>query len=284
MPAGLTEKIIEIPIVQDDILEETEFFTLSYDVLSAAFGREGFLGLNRFHFLSDQGANVQHVAFTPQPIMRAIGEVQISEGLFRPQVQLSLVEAADFDVKLEGSGGNATPSEDYSEVPQEFTIPASSSEGLDPLPILDDDKIEQEETFELRISRMGTTLDTGTIVIQDDEFLPSIGDFKSPGTYGSTLFGFKFAVDDEHLYVGDPVRLSFAQRDNLHIYERASGNKELSMGSLNPQQYGLFGSSIAVNENWMVVGQPGLQSQGEVFLYNRATRTLVREYRLAIIS
>ncbi|MDA8875863.1 hypothetical protein N9H94_00385 [Akkermansiaceae bacterium] len=227
---------------------------------------------------------MQHVAFTPQPIMRAIGEVQISEGLFRPQVQLSLVEAADFDVKLEGSGGNATPSEDYSEVPQEFTIPASSSEGLDPLPILDDDKIEQEETFELRISRMGTTLDTGTIVIQDDEFLPSIGDFKSPRTYGSTLFGFKFAVDDEHLYVGDPVRLSFAQRDNLHIYERASGNKELSMGSLNPQQYGLFGSSIAVNENWMVVGQPGLQSQGEVFLYNRATRTLVREYRLAIIS
>lgn len=163
---GRTQNSLNIPILNDDIRESLETFSV---VLSQA-----------------QGANIQDGEGTvtiqnddvdtpgPQPTLSVSG-VTVSEGTnSRARIKLSLSTAATsrVSVKLQSRDGSAKAGSDYRAISETLIFNPGQRERATNVVILNDDVREATETFNVVLAQAeGATIDTGTarVTIKDDD-------------------------------------------------------------------------------------------------------------------
>ena len=217
--AGATTGTISVPVLDDEVIEGNETFTVT---LSGAVGATIEDGEGLGTILDDDGVE-------PPPGLPtlSIGDATVDEGGGSAQFTVTLSEASDQTVTVdyETSDGTAEASSDYTTTSGTLTIAPNTTTGTISVSVLDDEVVEGDETFTVVLSgASGATIEDGeglgTITDDDGEEPPpglptlSIGDATVAEGGGSAQF---------------TVTLSEASDQTVTVdYETSDGTAEAS--------------------------------------------------------
>ena len=176
--AGEVSATVEVPVLDDDDVEESETFTLK---LSDAE-----------HATIDDGEGQATIADDDEPPPElptlSVDDPEVTEGEDATAVFTVTLSATSGDavtVAYATSDGTATMGEDYASTSGTLTIAAGEVSATVEVPVLDDDDVEENETFTLRLS------DAEHAMIDDGEGQATIADDDEPPPELPTL-----SVDD----------------------------------------------------------------------------------------
>ena len=217
--AGATTGTISVPVLDDEVIEGNEMFTVT---LSGAVGATIEDGEGLGTILDDDGVE-------PPPGLPtlSIGDATVDEGGGSAQFTVTLSEASDQTVTVdyETSDGTAEASSDYTTTSGTLTIAPNTTTGTISVPVLDDEVIEGNKTFTVTLSgAVGATIEDGEglgTILDDDGVEPppglptlSIGDATVDEGGGSAQF---------------TVTLSEASDQTVTVdYETSDGTAEAS--------------------------------------------------------
>lgn len=171
-PAGVTEVFVEIPIVDDDIYEFYESFTvqISNPIDGATIGGEtAGTATGTVSIGSDDSAPTIGIASTS--IAEAMGTVAVPITLSNPSFQ---AESVDFVTVADGAADDT----DFVAAAGTLDIPAMATEVELVLTILDDGIEEPDEDFGVQLSFASTEFldpDHARVTIVDDDFFEGGG-------------------------------------------------------------------------------------------------------------
>ena len=184
--AGSLEERIRLPIVDDTEVEPTEVFVMimtspmNADIVTTWTDRAYIFIID-----DDVAASV------------SVADTTVEENAGRPAqfaVSLSRLTATDVTISYETVDGSASAGDDYVAASDSVTIEAGSLSESVSIDILDDDVVEGDETFDLRLTAasgatLGSTLATA-IIGDDDVDLPviSIGSRQTVESTGRLVF------------------------------------------------------------------------------------------------
>ena len=169
VPAGDTTGEIRVPVLDDDEVEEAESFTLTLsDPTNATIDDDEGIGT-----IADDDDDVP----PPELPTLSVDDPTVTEGEAAAVFTVTLSSASDEAVTaaFATSDGTATAGEDYTSTNGTLTIPAGDLTGEISVPVLDDDDVEEAETFNLTLSdATNATLDDGRgeATIEDDDEPP----------------------------------------------------------------------------------------------------------------
>ena len=162
--AGDRRATVEVPILDDDALEDPETFTVTLSAPTNAMIEDS-RGVGTITDAND----------ADKPPSLSIGDVTVAElpdAVATFTVTLSGTMAESVMVDYATSDGTAKAGTDYTRTGGTLTIPAGDRTSNVPVPVLDDDKAEQAETFSATLSNPvnATIADPqGTATITDDD-------------------------------------------------------------------------------------------------------------------
>ena len=162
--AGDRRATVEVPILDDDALEDPETFTVTLSAPTNATIEDS-RGVGTITDAND----------ADKPPSLSIGDVTVAElpdAVATFTVTLSGTMAESVMVDYATSDGTAKAGTDYTRTGGTLTIPAGDRTSNVPVPVLDDDKAEQAETFSATLSNPvnATIADPqGTATITDDD-------------------------------------------------------------------------------------------------------------------
>ena len=162
--AGDRRAMVEVPILDDDTLEDSETFTVTLSAPTNATIEDS-RGVGTITDAND----------ADKPPSLSIGDVTVAElpdAVATFTVTLSGTMAESVTVDYATSDGTAKAGTDYTRTGGTLTIPAGDRTSNVPVPVLDDDKAEQAETFTATLSNPvnATIADPqGTATITDDD-------------------------------------------------------------------------------------------------------------------
>ena len=162
--AGDRRATVEVPILDDDTLEDPETFTVTLSAPTNATIEDS-RGVGTITDAND----------ADKPPSLSIGDVTVAElpdAVATFTVTLSGTMAESVMVDYATSDGTAKAGTDYTRTGGTLTIPAGDRTSNVPVPVLDDDKAEQAETFSATLSNPvnATIADPqGTATITDDD-------------------------------------------------------------------------------------------------------------------
>ena len=170
IPAGSITGTISVPVIDDNLDEPDETFTITLSAPSNAT-------------IDDEQGTGTITDDEATPTV-SIGDVTVAEGagaIAVFPVTLSRQSSRDVTVDYATSNDTATAGSDYTTTASTLTIEAGATAGSIRVPVLDDNVDEPDETFTVTLSApSNATIDDeqGTGTITDDEATPtlSIGD------------------------------------------------------------------------------------------------------------
>ena len=191
IPAGEVSATVEVPVLDDDDVEESETFTLT---LSDAE-----------HATIDDGEGQATIADDDEPPPElptlSVDDPEVTEGEDATAaftVTLSATSGDAVTVAYATSDGTATMGEDYASTSGTLTIAAGEVSATVEVPVLDDDDVEESETFTLTLS------DAEHATIDDGEGQATIADDDEPPPELPTL-----SVDDPEVTEGEDATAAF---------------------------------------------------------------------------
>ena len=169
--SGQTEAYPVFSAVQDDIDEDDERVTLSFDTPLPERVTVGNPGMTDITITDDDGGDDD----TPSRAGFEKGKYEVDEG-DSVAVTVVLSKAADTDVTIgfELLHFDNIEAADYSGVPDSVTITSGTTEATFTVTAVDDELKEQDETLAIRFENLPSTIEIGTIwgtdvVIKDDD-------------------------------------------------------------------------------------------------------------------
>ena len=224
LPPRAKEGTIVVPILDDEIFEADESFTV---VLDRAVGAE----------IADGEATGTIVDDEPVPSL-TVDDVSVTEdgGEARFTVSLDTESTEAVTVDYATADGTAVAGSDYTSTSGTLTIAAGSLSGTITVPVLDDALVELDETFRLTLSNASNASiseDEGTGTITDDDMATlSIEDVAVAEDGG--LASFTVTLDQS---APKAVTVEYATADGTAAagsdYESTSGSLVITAGSLS---------------------------------------------------
>lgn len=109
-----------------------------------------------------------------------------------------------------------------------------------------------------------------------------ISTLTSPNAQSGGYFGTSVAISGDTIVVGAPYETAggYANAGNVYAFNAMTGTLISTLTSPNPQTYGLFGYSVAVIGDTVVVGAPhedsnGITNAGNSYTFDAATGTFI---------
>jgi hypothetical protein len=170
--AGQTTGTINVPIKGDTTVEPDETFTVTLlTPTSATLGDATATGT----ITDDDAAIVPTVSIAPA----IINEGDLGTKSLNFLVSLSSPSTSDVSVAYTTSDLSATQGSDYTVTSGTLTIPAGQTTGTLSVPVLGDDVVEPDETFNVTLSNpvhatLQTTVASGTILNDDSAVFPTV--------------------------------------------------------------------------------------------------------------
>ncbi|MEX2627062.1 MAG: Calx-beta domain-containing protein, partial [Ilumatobacteraceae bacterium] len=204
IPAGSTEAIIEVAAHDDDIDEPDEHFTVA--LTGAANGLQLDRSQGTGTLLDDDEAPT--VTLTPTEVPE--GDTTLTDVVV--EVALSHPSSDEIVVTFESADGSATAPDDYAVLDTTVTFAPGETSAAVHVAVRGDTVVEPDEAFEI-VARDGdgTTLDTTTVTIVDDDTLSlSIDPLVTldEGTGGTTTASVTIGVDPAPL-PGESVTVDY---------------------------------------------------------------------------
>ena len=224
--AGLSELMVSIRTIDDDVTEETETFELVLSVLSGP-AVTGTVDSVTVTILDDDEAPV--APELPEVVVVTatlrVSELSVSEG-DTATLNIELSEPTSEDVTLTltvVAGGSAVESVDYEPLLVPVVIRAGLSELTISIRTIDDDLTEETETFELVLSVLSGpavtgTVDSVTVTILDDDEAPVVPELPEVVVVTATLRVSELSVSE-----GDTATL------NIELSESTSEDVTLTL-------------------------------------------------------
>ena len=195
-PAGTTEQTIRVSIIDDNVEEEEEAFTVTLSNSNATIGDGEATGVILDNDEPDEvvtKTDTEVVTKTDTDIVTKTdtdvvkSEVMVSfaatryeasedDEVLRFAVQLSTESRQEVTVEYATASGTATAGDDYNATHGTLTFPASTTSRTIRVPIIDDDVVEEEETFRVLLRNSNATIGAGkaTGVIADNDILAEV--------------------------------------------------------------------------------------------------------------
>ena len=220
---GETEKTIAVDLLDDDLDEPNETFTVS---LSKAENAEYALPEATGTIVDDDG----------QPVLSVVSSVRVGEGDGSAAFAVTLSNPGSFEVTAmyATTDGTATAGADYETATGTLHIAPGETAGTITVPIFEDDVREGDETFSLALSgaqNASLRLATGTGTILDNDAEPSlnIDDVAVAEDAGSAVFSVTLSGPS-----AAAVSVAYATEDETATmgadYEGATGTLRIAPG------------------------------------------------------
>ncbi len=220
---GETQKTIAVDLLDDDLDEPNETFTVS---LSKAENAEYALPEATGTIVDDDG----------QPVLNVVSSVRVGEGDGSAAFAVTLSNPGSFEVTAmyATTDGTATAGADYESATGTLHIAPGETAGMITVPIFEDDVREGDETFSLSLSgaqNASLRLATGTGTILDNDAEPSlnIDDVAVAEDAGSAVFSVTLSGPS-----AAAVSVAYATEDETATmgadYEGATGTLRIAPG------------------------------------------------------
>ena len=195
-PPGTITADVTVPILDDNVVESDESFTLR--IINDA--RNSNLTVLAGPFSDGHGSGSGSVLIIDDDVLPGISVSDIAAnenaGTVTFWVSLSRASATDVTVDYATADGTATAGSDYTAVDDTLTIPAGDTGAAVSVAIHDDATTESDETFELALSgAVGATITDGdaTATIIEDDNLQTISisdrsNSENIGVYGRFIY------------------------------------------------------------------------------------------------
>ncbi len=204
---------------------------------------------------------------------------------------------SEFEILVDDDSPVLTSAMEMASVDEADLRTFSATSTIEPLRTFDDPTPTSEDTFGSSVAVDGNFVVVGAP--SDDTAGLNIGqvhlfdantgalihtfDDPTPSAAGGDLFGVSVAVDGNFVVVGanfdDTSGASFGQ---AHLFDATTGNLIHTFDDPNPTTFDLFGSSVAVDGNFVLVGDPFdetvSRSGGEAYLFDATTGLLIRTF------
>lgn len=129
--------------------------------------------------------------------------------------------------------------------------------------------------------------DSGAVYIFNTESGSNIASIQNPNLDSNEGFGNSLSIYENFLLIGAPFYSGNSQVGRAYLYDIQKTNSSSPIllwtinNPLSPAQASLFGSSVSIGENYLVIGSPrantsaGTQS-GQAYVYNYITKQLIK--------
>ena len=243
--AGILTRTISVAVADDKVVEEDETFAVTLRDATNATIVDG-EGVGTIE--DDDGVQPPPVV----PTLR-IGDATAAEGggsaVFT--VTLSAASAQDVTVDYETSDGTARAGQDYTAATGTLTIAAGDTTGTIPVPLLNDDVVEEDETFTVTLSEavnatiadgegVGTITDDDqadlTVAYDQSSYTVTEGSAVSVTVVLSELPGSSITIPLTHMpvagadasdYSGVPDTVSFASSETQQSFTISATSDEV---------------------------------------------------------
>ena len=161
IPAGQREATLNIAIIDDSDVEETETFRLK--ITGVTNGRR-ILQYKTMQIIDDDSVSIE------------VHDVEVGEGIGSAMLTVALDRVSDnvVTVDYETSDGSATSPDDYTPVDGTLTFSVGETHKLVAVPLVDDEVAESDETFDFVLDNaagaaISSSLGSATVTISDDD-------------------------------------------------------------------------------------------------------------------
>ena len=181
-PAGTTEQTIRVPIIDDEVVEEEETFTITLRNSNATIESGEAAGAIADNDLpaeietpDDLPAEEAKIGVTVS-FAATRSEASEDDAMLEFPVQLSIESLQEVMVDYATASGTARAGEDYQVRRGTLTFPAGTTEQTIRVPIIDDEVVEEEETFTITLRNSNATIESGeaTGAIADNDILAEV--------------------------------------------------------------------------------------------------------------
>ncbi|MCL4266213.1 MAG: DUF11 domain-containing protein [Anaerolineae bacterium] len=227
--AGTTEAQILVPILDDQLVEPDEMFSL--ELSDPVYAILGGMTNATITILDDDTYPEINLSATDYTVLEDGGQAVLTVTLNHPYLE-------PVSVVYETADGTALADEDYTAVSGILTFTVGMTEASIFVPILDDTVVEGDETFTVGLSdpvhaTIGNTAEATVLIVDDDAFpLISLSSdqYVVPEDVGEVVF----TVTLSHIYP-EPVSLTYETTDGTAVagndYTYTSGTLTLSPGT-----------------------------------------------------
>src|SRR5580658_3058725 len=122
----------------------------------------------------------------------------------------------------------------------------------------------------------------GDVYVFNDKTSQLIFTLSSPNPQTDGSFGWSVVISSSTIVVGAPGEKPYGLVDAGHAYtfNAATGARNSTLNSSDPQKYGAFGTSVAISSTRVVVGAPdettdAYAQAGNIYVFNDKTPGLV---------
>ena len=188
-PAGTTEQTIRVPIIDDEVVEEEETFTITLRNSNATIESGEAAGAIADNDLPAQIETPDDLPAEEAKIGVTVSfaatryEASEDDAVLEFPVQLSIESLQEVTVDYATASGTAKAGQDYEATSGTLTFPAGTTEQTIRVPIIDDEVVEEEETFTITLRNSNATIADGeaTGAIADND-LPVVSVAADPAT------------------------------------------------------------------------------------------------------